>query len=117
MGTPSGLPAALLVRCGMYFPLGALLKAQTSLPKASTANPGKYKEPDRQLAWEALAPPVQARPRGTGSRLAMHHLRVIRQPANKAIHLMKCMAPGRGRARGGARGGVHTQGGSPQVLR
>jgi hypothetical protein len=24
MGTPSGLPAALLVRCGMYFPLGAL---------------------------------------------------------------------------------------------
>jgi hypothetical protein len=30
MGTPSGLSAALLVRCGMYFPLGALVLAAIS---------------------------------------------------------------------------------------
>jgi hypothetical protein len=33
-------------------------------------------EPERQLAQEALAAPAQARPRASGSRLAMYHVHV-----------------------------------------
>jgi hypothetical protein len=72
-------------------------RCRSGSPATEPSDPGAkldhtrniYIEPERQLAWEAPAAPAQARPRTSGSRLALYHVHVNANTAG--LHALVAM--------------------------